>query len=406
MTTRAQRPTSLRPRTPHLLLPSLTLALLLAACGKSDKAVNADNKATPAATASTAQKSVADPMLLEIKPEMAANFKVAPVNPVSLAVVQELSGRIDANERLVTRIGAAVTGRVTEVLAEVGDTVRAGQTLASVSSPELTTAQLAYLRASSSAALAERAVERARQLIQADVIGSAELQRRESELAIARAETRAAADQLRLLGVASNALANLKDQGSLQTVAAITATRAGVVMERKISQGQVAQPGDILFTVADLSNVWVVGALPEQSARYVQLGQGVEVDVPALGGQKITGKVVFISDVISPETRTVTVRTQLDNSKRLLKPEMLSTLRISTQLTQQLAVPKSAVVTESDKDHVFVQEAPGRFRLTPVQLGAPSGDFRPVLAGLTAGTPVVSDGAFHLNNERKRAALN
>ncbi len=403
--TPSQQPVTALPPSRWLLTSALALALIgtLSACGKSGGS-NAESKQK--AAGATATQASADPMVVDIKADATGPFPVKPLGMSALSTQLLLPGKIEANERQVTRIGAAVTGRVTEVLAEVGDAVRAGQTLASLTSPELTTAQLAYLRASSNAALAERAVDRARQLIQADVIGSAELQRREAELSIARAETRAAADQLRLLGVASNALANLKDQGSLQTVAAITATRAGVVMERKISQGQVAQPGDILFTVADLSNVWVVGALPEQTARDVQLGQSVEVDVPALGEQKITGKVVFISDVISPETRTVTIRTQLDNSKRLLKPEMLTTLRIATQVSQQLAVPKSAVVTEGDKDHVFVQQAPGRFRLTPVQLGAPSGDFRPVLGGVTAGTPVVHDGAFHLNNERKRAALN
>ena len=127
------RPTSPRlPRMP-LKLSVLMLALLLAACG--NKTDGTDTKAAAPATAAAAKKLVADPMLVDIKPEMAANFRIAPVNPVALAMVQELSGRIDANERLVTRIGAAVTGRVTDVLAEVGDHVRTGQTLARVASP-------------------------------------------------------------------------------------------------------------------------------------------------------------------------------------------------------------------------------------------------------------------------------
>lgn len=406
MTTRSlppfSPPTHGTPRAP-LLLSTLTLALLLAACG--NKTDGTEKKAAAPATAATAKKPVADPMLVDIKPEMAANFKVAPVNPVTLAVVQELSGRIDANDRLVTRIGAAVTGRVTDVLAEVGDHVRTGQTLARVASPELTTAQLTYLRANSAASLAERAVERARQLIQADVIGSAELQRREAELSIARAELRAAADQLRLMGLPQDAITKLRDNGSLSPVANVTATLSGVVTERKVSQGQVAQPGEQMFTVADLSNVWVIGALPEQAARTVQLGQRIEVDVPALGEHKLTGKVVFISDTVSPETRTVTIRTQVDNAKRELKPQMLATLRLAGQASQQLAVPISAVVRENDKDHVYVKEADNRYRLTPVELGQASDGLRPVTRGLTAGTPIVIDGAFHLNNERKRAEL-
>ena len=316
----------------RLMLPLLAAAAL-AACGKQGSAP------APQAAAAAAAPAAADPMLVRIKPEMASHFKVAEVLQAEMATVQEVSGRIDANEKLVARIGAGVTGRIIEVLAEVGDAVRPGQTLARIASPELTTAQLSFLRASSQADLAERAVERARQLIQADVIGSAELQRRESELAIARAEARAAADQLRLMGMGAEAMRRLAGSGSLQDSVNVSATTAGVVTERTVSQGQVAQPGDSLFTVADLSNVWVVGALPEQTARAVGLGQMVEVTVPALADRQLNGKVVFISDTVSPDTRTVTMRTQVDNRDRQLKPQMLATLRLVGPSTLQTAVP-------------------------------------------------------------------
>lgn len=344
-------------------------------------------------------------MSVEVKPDMAERFKVMPAQVSEIATMQEISGRIDTNERLVTRIGAAVTGRVTDVLTEVGDRVHSGQAMARIASPELTTAQLTFLRAKSNAELAERAVERARQLIQADVIGSAEVQRRESELSISKAELRASADQLRLMGVPSEGIAKLRDQGSLHPVAGVAATSSGVVTERKISQGQVVQPGDQLFTVADLSNVWVIGALPEQAARTVQLGQKIDVNVPALGNRHLSGQVVYISDTVSPETRTVTIRTQVENPKRELKPQMLANLRIAGHSSPQLAIPSGAVVRESDRDHVYVQLAPRRFRLTAVELGQETGGKRPVLSGLTTGTPVVVEGAFHLNNERKRAEL-
>jgi cobalt-zinc-cadmium efflux system membrane fusion protein len=377
---------------PAALTLALLAALLVTGCG-------------PEPTPTAAATAKPDPTLVSVNAEMAGNFKAQPLQRQAVETVQEITGRIEANDQLVTRIGASVTGRVTEVLAEVGARVQAGQVLARVTSPELTQAQLAYLRAHSATSLAERAVERAHQLIQADVIGSAELQRREAELAMARAELRAAADQLRLLGLPEPMVERLRESGQLAAFAGISATRAGVVIERKVSQGQVAQPGDPLFTVADLSTVWVVGALPEQAAGSVQLGQPVEVTVPALGQRKFSGKVVFVSDTIQPDTRTVTVRTQVDNASRELKPQMLATLRISGPAVQQLAVPQDAVVRESDRDHVFVQVAPGQFRLTPVELGSASSGLRPLLKGPAQGTPVVVDGAFHLNNERKRAEL-
>lgn len=385
------------PTLPLATLSTLTLALLcaftLSACGPADKP-------TPAAEA-----PATDPLEVRVKPEMAAQFQVQKLAPVALVPTQDVAGRIEANDRLVTRIGASVTGRVTDVLAEVGDRVKTGQALAHVASPELTTAQLAFLRAHAASQLAERAVERARQLIQADVIGSAELQRRESELSIARAELRAAGDQLQLMGLPAGAIEQLRSQGTLAAKTAVVATLSGVVIERQVSRGQVAQPGDPLFTVADLGNVWVVGGLPEQAARSVQPGQAVEIEVPALGAQRLQGKIVYVGDTVSPETRTVTIRTQVDNARRDLKPQMLATMRIAAAPQQVLAVPSAAVVRENDRDHVFVRQAEGRYRLTPVELGAASGALRPLLKGLPEGSEVVVEGAFHLNNERKRAEL-
>ena len=380
----------------HVMLSLLigSSAALLGACSEKPAAPAAANKA--AAT---------DPMEVTIKPEMRAQFATAAAQEISITPWLELAGRIEANEQLVTRIGASVTGRVTQVLAEVGDRVRVGQALARVSSPELTNMQLNYLRAYSTAAQAQRALERAQQLIQADVIGTAELQRRESELVVARAEMRAATDQLVQAGLPVEAIERLREQGNLHPSAAISATLTGVVIERKISPGQVAQPGDPLFTVANLDNVWVVGALPEQHARSVVAGQSVDIQVPALGERMMSGKIVYVGDTVSVDTRSVMIRTQVDNARRDLKPQMLATMRIRGEAQTSLALPAQAVVRENDRDHVFVQKSDLVYRLTPVELGPANGDNRPVLKGLPVGAQVVTQGAFHLNNERKRAEL-
>lgn len=381
-----------------LLAPCLlatAVALAMAGCGKSDK--------TPAQPAVAAKAS--DPLLVEVTADMVSQFKIEAVQMANISITQKVVGKIEANEQRTTRTGASVTGRVTQVLAEVGDRVKAGQALARLASPELTNAQLSYLRAVSSSKLAERSVERAQQLVLADVIGGAELQRREVELSIARAELRAAADQLRLIGLSQAAIEGLRENGALASEVAITATRAGVVVERKVSQGQVAQPGDPLFTIADLSNVWVVGALPEKDANSVSLNQNVEVDVAALGDIKLKGKIVFISDTVHPETRTVAIRTAVDNPKFILKPQMLATLQLNGSYIKQLAVPASAVIRENDRDYVFVQTAERQFRLTEVQLDAAAGDIRPVRKGINEGANIVVDGTFHLNSQRKRAEL-
>jgi cobalt-zinc-cadmium efflux system membrane fusion protein len=373
----------------------------LAACG--ERAPKTQGSAN-AAKGSSAEAAT-DPMLVKVPAEMAQRFSVAPLQNHDLARAQEVSGRIEANEKRLTRIGAGVTGRVTELLADVGDRVTRGQPMALVSSPELTQAQLAYLRAYSTRELAERAEDRAQQLLKADVIGTAELQRRQSELAIASAELKAAADQLQIMGIPAEAVGRLRQQGSLHPHATVASPISGTVIERKVSQGQVAQTGDPLFTVADLSRVWVIGGLPEQVARAVQVGQSVEVEVPALGQQLLRGRIVFVGDTVNPDTRTVSIRTEVENNNRQLKPQMLATMRIVAASERLLAVPQSAVVRDQDRDYLFVEEGALQFRLVPARLGTAVNGMRPVLEGPREGTRVVVDGAFHLNNERKRAEL-
>ena len=394
-------PSRLLPHRLQCLLPRLLPALMIcaalatSACGKKEAAAGKPNAAPP----------VRDTLLVELAPEMDKQFRVEPATLADIAVTQKVAGRIEANERLTMRIGASVTGRVVQVLAEVGDRVKAGQPLARLASPELTNAQLSFLRALSSTKLAERSVERAQALVAADVIGNAELQRREVELSVARAELRAAQDQLRLIGLAPSAIDRLRDTGAIASEVAITATRTGVVIERKVSQGQVAQPGDPLFTVADLSNVWVVGGLPEQDANSVRLDQQVEVEVAALGVEKLKGRIVYVSDTVQQDTRTVPIRTEVQNPKFELKPQMLATLKLNGTTVRQLAVPASAVVRENDRDYVFVKQGERRYRLTEVQLEPAAGELRPVRKGIDEGTPIVVDGSFHLNSQRKRAEL-
>ena len=131
--------------------------------------------------------------------------------------------------------------------------------------------------------LTQKAAERAHHLLAADVIAVAEVERRESELEVARAELEAAKDQLRLLGVDSAVLKELSKQGHILPSVTINSSRNGIVIARNVIVGQVVQPADQLFGVADLSSVWVVGDVPEQIARNVRIGQHVEIHVPALG---------------------------------------------------------------------------------------------------------------------------
>ncbi len=281
-----------------------------------------------------------------------------------------------------------------------------GEVLAAINSTELATCQLSYLKAINQLQLQTRAVERARLLLSADVIGTAELQRRENEQASAEAELRAAEDHLRVLGMSREAIANLAQTRTIDSVLSITATLSGTVIERKVTRGQVVHPADGLFTVADLSNVWAVAEVPEQEVHMIREGQKVLVEVPALPqAGPLVGRLIYIADTVNPETRTVTVRTDMPNPGRDLKPAMLATMVVQGMAVRRIAVPGAAVVREGGADHVFVQTGANEFRLRAVKVGPEEGGVRSVLEGLKEGERIIVEGAFHLNNERKGKEL-
>jgi membrane fusion protein, heavy metal efflux system len=353
----------------------------------------------------SADQRVQDPTLVAPSSELLAQLKLAEVGRAAVAETLRVAGRIDFDEQRLARIGATVTGRVTQIDALLGQSVAKGEVLARLNSSELSSQQLAYLKARAQLELNRRNAERAKALFEADVIGAAELQRRESEFQISLAETRAASDQLQLLGVSPAAIDRLGKQGAVDSVTPVMATMSGVVVERKLAQGQVVQPADALFVVADLSRLWAVAQVPEQQVSQVKAGQSVSIEVPALGNEKLIGKLIFVGQTIDPETRTVLVRTELDNRDGRLKPAMLASMLIEAKPIERLVVPASAVVRENDEDHVFVGEGDGAFRLVKVKLGPEQGGVRVLLSGLKGGEKLVVDGAFHLNNERNRKEM-
>jgi len=353
----------------------------------------------------TTNTSDIDTRLVAVDAGLQSQIQVAEVLTTGVSETLRVAGQIDFDEQALTRIGASVTGRVTQIQAQLGGAVKKGETLAIINSSELSSSQLAYLKARSEKELHRRNVDRAKTLFQADVISLAELQRRENEYEIASAETRAAQDQLRVLGVSLASIERLAATGAIDSVANVISTIQGVVVERKVAAGQVVQPSDVLFVVANLQRVWAVAQVPEQQISQVKTGQSVQIEVPALNNEKLVGKLIYVGQTVNPDTRTVLVRTELDNQGGRLKPSMLASMLIEAAPVQRLVVPSAGVVREDDIDYVFVQEANGMFRLTKVRLGPDRGGQRVVMEGIKQGARVVIEGAFHLNNQRNLKAM-
>ena len=349
-----------------------------------------------------AVKYVQDPNIVYVNDDLRGMIKDGKVDLGQFTEEVRVSGRIDFNESFLARIGANVTGRVSEILGFPGQMVKQGDLLAKITSTELTQSQLSYLQARSGSQLAEQAANRARILYKEDVIALAELQRREAEATSAKAQFGAANDQLRVQGMDQASIDRLAKSSVIKSVNNVLATIDGEIVERKITKGQVVQPAEALFTVADLDALWAIAEVPESAAYLIRKGQKSSIIVPALRNQTIEGVISHVDSIVNPTTRTVLVRMDVPNQSGQVKPGMLATMLIDSQPRERLLVPLEAIVREDNYDYVYVREDDDRYRMVQVKLGPEGKGFRPVLSGLKEGAEIVIQGAYHLNTERKK----
>jgi cobalt-zinc-cadmium efflux system membrane fusion protein len=316
-----------------------------------------------------------------------------------------IPGRLETQNRKLAKIGSPITGRVSDLYVSLGDVVKKGQVLAKVNSIELTQTQLTLIKSTQLIGLKTKAVERAKLLFEADVISKAEMLRIENELDAVKADYRASRDQLMVLGMNEKTLEKLESSGQINSYGDVISRSDGIIISRAINLGQIVNPQDNLFHVADLSKLWAVANIPEQQASFIQKDEIVTIEIPALENKKIEAKIIFEGSIVDPETRTVLVRTEIDNQSLSLKPDMLTSMYIQAKKVSRLAVPTAAIVRENDRNYVFIQNSPKTYRLREVQLGHKDGNLITILSGLAEGETIISDGAFHLNSERKKKEL-
>ncbi len=374
----------------HLCVLSLMLALTACKGGDDSQKV---------------KKPEIDPYLVELSADLQKKVTLMKVGQADIREELRIPGSIQVVEQRIAKIGAPVTGRITDIDAVLGQYVQKGQALATLNSTELAQNQLVYIKALQQIDLQTKAVERARVLLEADVISKAEVQRREVELSAAKADLNAAGDQLQVLGMSSQGVVNLSKTSKMHSFSTVTARISGTVISRKINLGQVVQPADELFIVADLSKVYAVAEVPERQIDLIEKGQEVDVLIPSINQKPIKGKLVYISDIVNPETRTVMVRSELSNLNREIKPDMLVSMLVQSKPIAKLSVPVKSIVRQNDKNYVFVQISANKYRLREVMVGDDYNGMLPIASGVEEGETIVADGAFHLNNERKRKEL-
>ncbi|HWH38336.1 MAG TPA: efflux RND transporter periplasmic adaptor subunit [Usitatibacter sp.] len=330
--------------------------------------------------------------------EMAAEgVKLAPVTRELMRAEVTLTATIEPDQDRIAHIAPRVPGRLIQVPARLGDVVRQGQVLALVDSVEVGEASAAYQQAASQLAVAKSEFERASKLREEDVVPEKEFLRTRGEYEKARAAHAAALDKLRMMGV--------KPASNAESTLPVTSPLPGTVIEKHAVIGELAQPDKPLFTVADLSSVWIEARLYEKDLGRIRPGAQATVTVTAYPDERFEGKLAYVSAVVERESRTVKARIEVPNRDGRLKPEMFATATIATQERRDtLAIPASAVTLLDGRQTVFVKRDAG-FEPRLVELGERVGDRQVVTAGLVPGEVIVVSGTYALKSRLLKSKI-
>lgn len=331
----------------------------------------------------------------------------AAFHPIRMSLRAQ-GGKILPNENRLAHLSARVPGRIVAVYASLGDRVESGGRLLLLDSPAFGEAQLGYRKTRTAVQVTEKALERARALLDRGAIGAGEYQRREADYENARADLAEAEEKLHLLGMTEQEIEQLASKSLPHAKVAqvfLRAPFAGEVIARNATVGEVVDPNTTLFAVADLSTVLVRADFPEHQVGRLQTGLEVEVRVPAYPEAVFRGVVTYVGAMIDPTTRTVTARLHLPNPDRRLRPEMFAEVTLLTPEQPVLAVPHAALQQVGSRTVVFIVRGARRFELREVKTGESPHDYVEVKAGLEEGDELVTEGSYALKSEVLREQM-
>ncbi|MHB9075024.1 MAG: efflux RND transporter periplasmic adaptor subunit [Desulfobaccales bacterium] len=357
--------------------------------------------------ADEAKQEASVPGQVKLTPEAVQQAKIetAPVvlGPLDNQVL--FTGELVFNEERLAKILSRVPGRVVQIVADYGQTVKPGEVLAIIDSVELGQAQMGSKQAAARFNAAQKAYDRARQLYEGKAISRAELQERQARLEVERADLDYAQSRLRLLGAGSAAPASLPKGSRGGAVFALRSPIAGRVVDRKVTPGLVVKEDEELFTVADTSALWCFVQIPEKDLPSVKIGSQATITISSLPRQEFLGRVDYLADLVDKTTRTVRGRVRVDNPGNLLKAGMFANIAIRVGQRQALSVPESAILSANGESFVFVEMAAGIYQKHPIKPGMKGAGRVEVLEGLSADEPVVVQGGFTLKSELEKGAF-
>lgn len=330
-----------------------------------------------------------------------AGIKVEELAAQEISEQLTVTATIRPNQDRITHVAPRVPGRIVKVHVNLGDRVKAGQVLAVLDSLDVGEAHSSYLQAKTQLKVAKADFERAEKLHGDQIIAQKDHLRAHAEYDKAKASFAAAGDKLRMLGVA----ATPADDGRAVSTFPLSTPFAGTVIEKHAILGELAQPDKQIFTVADLSTLWIEANLFEKDLGRVKTGAEAEVTVAAYPDQVFRGKLTYIAAMVDKETRTIQARLEVANPDGRLKPEMFASAAIRTGgKGRGLLLPEDAVVLMDGKATVFIEEH-GGFEPRTVELGDRLRGRVVIKTGLQAGERVVTAGTYALKARVQKSLL-
>jgi RND family efflux transporter MFP subunit len=359
--------------------------------------------------AATASDRLAD-VHIELTPEAMerAGIVVATVAASGDGAQLRLPASIEPNEYKQVDVTPLVSGRVTRVLAQLGGSVHRGQALAEIFSPDLAEAETRYVSARAELDAHERQLQRTEKLVEIGAATRQEVEMLHAEHTARLTAVASAQSRLELLGLSSAQIGHLGPGTHVAALMTIPAPLAGIVTARTANPGLNVDTTAKLFTIVDLSSVWVIAGVYEKDFARLRAGARATVTTTAYPGLVIPTRVTYIDPRVSPETRTARVRAEVPNPRGLLRLGMYAEMSIDDAGDTNLpTLPASAVQNVGDRTVVYLLDDshPGRFTEREVRLGERSGDRVAVIEGVKAGDAVVTKGTFSLRAERERLGL-
>lgn len=392
----------------------LILILIVAAALGLTRAENKFLGQSESAKLVPAPKAAGTPGIFRPTAEQLASLKIVTVREQNFRTEYLTDGKIAVNGDRTTPVFSPYSGRVTKIIANLGDNVRTGAPLLTLDASE-------FVQAQNDLAAAAAALNTARsQLHHAQInekrkhglydiqAGSLQdWQQSQADLSAAQNTVRAAdialtavRNRLRILGQSGNAIDSLENGAHVGPRASITAPIGGMVIDRQVGRGQYVQSNSStpLYTIADMSSVWLIANVREEDAPLIRRGAPLEVRVTALPKKLFKAKINYVAPSIDPNTHRLAVRSEIPNPEGLLKPEMFASFTIAgVGEAPAIGVPEQAILYEGDTARVWILQKDGSLSLRPIRTGRTNNGMVEVLAGLSSGDRVVTSGSLFID---------